>query len=129
PPRFGSRRPRSCSDCAPAAERAAVSAPPASRVRSSPARETRGQSVGGRPTTPYSSGPEPETRKVGGSARSLPPCCRAVSSAESGSSPTPISRRAGLAQGRVNLLVTPDEVATVVNVRWRGGRSLLGGRV
>src|SRR2546427_1005495 len=78
---------------------------------------------------PYSSGPEPETRKVGGSARSLPPCCRAVSSGESGSSPTPISRRAGLAQGRGNLLVASDEVATVVNVRWGCVRQLLGGRI
>src|SRR5438552_12312235 len=45
----------------------------------------------------------------------------------------PTSRRAGLVQGWVNLLVAPDEVATVVDVRRRhartGRRQLLGGRI
>src|SRR2546429_6981787 len=66
------------------------------------------------------------TRKVGGSACSLPPCRRTPG--ESGASSTPTSRRAGLVQGRVNLLVAPDEVATVVDVR-RRRRHLLGGRI
>src|SRR5207247_11327955 len=47
---------------------------------------------------------------------------------ESGSSSTPTSRRAGLVQGRVNLLVASDEVATVVDVR-RRRRHLLGDRI
>src|SRR5204863_2392726 len=49
-----------------------------------------------------------------------------------GACSTPTSR-AGLLQGRVNLLVAPDEVATVVDVRRRhartGRRQLLGGRI
>src|SRR5437773_9584670 len=71
------------------------------------------------------------TRKVGGSVCSLPPYRRTPG--ESGVSSTPTSRRAGLVQGRVNLLVAPDEVATVVDVRRRnartGRRQLLGGRI
>src|SRR5438034_1445803 len=66
------------------------------------------------------------TRKVGGSVCSLPPYRRTPG--ESGASSTPTSRRAGLVQGRVNLLVAPDEVATVVDVR-RRRRHLLGGRI
>src|SRR2546430_12878746 len=66
------------------------------------------------------------TRKVGGSACSLPPCRRTPG--ESGASSTPTSRRAGLVQGRVYLLVAPGEVATVVDVP-RRRRHLLGGRV
>src|SRR2546422_3458308 len=70
--------------------------------------------------------------KVGGSACSLPPCRRPEPSGESGASSTPTSR-AGLLQGRVNLLVAPDEVPTVVDVRRRyartGRRQLLGGRI
>src|SRR5437868_13084860 len=66
------------------------------------------------------------TRKVGVSACSLPPCRRTPG--ESGASSTPTSRRAGLVQGRVNLLVAPDEVATVVDVR-RRRRQLLGDRI
>src|SRR6266446_8430329 len=67
------------------------------------------------------------TAQVGGSACSLPP-------GKSGASSTPTSRRAGLVQGRVNLLVAPDEVATVVDVRRRYARprhrrQLLGGRI
>src|SRR5947208_3559855 len=76
--------------------------------------------------------PRARTGKVEGSKRSLPPCRRPERSGESGASSTPTSR-AGLVQGRVNLLVTPDEVATVVDVRRRnartGRRQLLGGRI
>src|SRR5882724_12091901 len=73
------------------------------------------------------------TDKVGGSACSLPPCRRPEPSGESGASSTPTSR-AGLVQGRVNLLVAADEVATVVDVRRRYARTrhrrqLLGGRI
>src|SRR5216117_3455475 len=72
------------------------------------------------------------TRKVGGSVCSLPPYRRTPG--ESGASSTPTSRRAGLVQGWVNLLVAPDEVATVVDVRRRYARTrhrrqLLGGRI
>src|SRR5205809_1811496 len=81
---------------------------------------------------PCSFGTGPRTGKVGGSACSLPPCRRPEPSGESGASSTPTSR-AGLLQGRVNLLVAPDEVATVVDVRRRhartGRRQLLGGRI
>src|SRR5438876_4046955 len=66
------------------------------------------------------------TRKVGGSVCSLPPYRRTPG--ESGASSTPTSRRAGLVQGRVNLLVASDEVATVVDVR-RRRRHLLGDRI
>src|SRR6266481_6692201 len=74
------------------------------------------------------------TGEVGGSACSLPPCRRPEPSGESGASSTPTSRRAGLVQGRVNLLVAPDQVATVVDVRRRYARTrhrrqLLGGRI
>src|SRR5437016_5490993 len=81
---------------------------------------------------PCSFGTGPRTEKVGGSACSLPPCRRPEPSGEFGASSTPTSR-AGLVQGRVNLLVAPDEVATVVDVRRRnartGRRQLLGGRI
>src|SRR5438046_4420595 len=66
--------------------------------------------------------------KVGGSARSLPPCCWPELFAEFPGFLAPTLRGACLLEGRVNLLVAPDEVPTVVDIR-RRRRDVLGRRI